>query len=237
VLFASKAQDKYFTTPYSRCAGALNRIWAHNFKKAECMAVVGDLLFYRRDQVALDDVLRHQIEQLREKVDALPDALFSETSDEEICAQIARQEAIEPLALDFGAAKPSVREMQIEVQDRYGFQSGPIRVAGLEATKSIPFKGDPELWRLRTNPWDMNPPHGEVRGNTLVIGITVPAQQAEEAAKYIDETIAKLPVYLGRQGAQISQHNAAIAAHASQWVKLRRQRLSAASDLLKKLGG
>jgi hypothetical protein len=29
------------------------------------MAALGELLFYRRDQVGLDDVLRHQVELLR----------------------------------------------------------------------------------------------------------------------------------------------------------------------------
>ncbi|NSX17018.1 hypothetical protein HTY52_23275 [Cupriavidus taiwanensis] len=201
------------------------------------MSVLGDLLFYRRDQVGLDDVLRHQVEQLRGKVDALPEMLFAEKSDEEIAAHIAGQEAVKPLTVDFAAATPSVCETQVEVHDRFGFERGPVRVAGLQATKSIPFTGDPDLWFLRTNPWSLNPPRGDVRGNKLVIGITVPAQQADEAARYIDETIDQIPQYLERQSAQIAQHNASIASHAMQWVKLRRQRLGTASDLLKKLGG
>ena len=201
------------------------------------MAVVGDLLFYRRDQVGLDDALRHQVGLLRGKVDALPDKLFPEKSDDEIAAHIAKEHAIEPLVVDFNAATPTVQETQVEVHDGFGFDRGPVRVAGLRATKSIPFKGDPELWRLRTNPYNLNPPRGEVRGNKLIIGISVPAQQADEAAQYIDQTIAEIPEYLQRQEAQIAQHNASLAGHAMQWIKLRRQHLGSASDLLKKLGG
>lgn len=201
------------------------------------MAVLGDLLFYRRDQVGLDDVLRHQVDLLRGKVDALPDKLFSENSDDEIAAQVAKNHAIEPLVVDFNAAVPSVQETQVEVRDSYGFDRGPAQVAGLLATKSIPFKGDPELWRLRTNPYNLNPPHGEVRGGKLIIGISVPAQRADEAAQYIAKTIAEIPEYLKRQEAQIAQHNASLAGHAMQWIRLRRQRLGSASDLLKKLGG
>lgn len=201
------------------------------------MAALGDLLFYRRDQVGLDDVLRHQVDQLRDKVDALPEKFFSEKSDDEVAAHLAKEHAIEPLVVDFEAATPSVQETQVEVHDRFGFDRGSVRVPGLLATKSIPFKGDPELWHLRTNPYSLNPPRGEIRGSKLVVGISVPAQQADEAARYIDQTIAQIPEYLQRQEAQIAQHNASLATHAMQWIKLRRQRLSSASDLLKKLGG
>jgi hypothetical protein len=83
----------------------------------------------------------------------------------------------------------------------------------------------------------MNPPRGEIRGNMLVIGISVPTQQADEGARYIEQTIAQLPEYLQRQEAQIAQHNRSFAQHAMQWIKARRQRLGSASDLLKKLGG
>jgi hypothetical protein len=203
----------------------------------ECMAALGNLLFWRRDQVGLDDFLRHQVDLLRGKVDALPDKFFSEKSDDEIAADLAKEHAIQPLIVDFGAAKPGVQETQVEVQDQFGFNRGPIRVPGLLATKSIPFRGDPGLWQLRTNPFTMNPPRGEVRGNTLVIGISVPTQRADEGARYIEQTITQIPEYLQRQEAQIAQYNGSLAQHAMQWISARRQRLGSASDLLKKLGG
>ncbi|WP_119303906.1 hypothetical protein [Dongia deserti] len=201
------------------------------------MAALGDLLFYRRDQVGLDDALRHEVELLRSKVDALPDKFFSERSDEEIAAHIAQEHAVQPLIVDFESATPSVQETQVEVRDRYSHDHSSVRVPGLLAKKSIPFKGDPGLWRLRTNPYNMNPPRGEIRGHTLIIGMTVPAQQADAAAAYIAQTIAEIPEYLQRQEAQIAKHNASLAMHAMQWIRLRRQRLGSASDLLKKLGG
>lgn len=201
------------------------------------MAVLGDLLFYRRDMVGLGDVLRNQIEQLRGKVDALPDKLFAEKSDDEIAAQIVSDQAIAPLVADFGAATARVQETEVEVHDQFGFDRGLIRVAGLEATKSIPFTGDPALWRLHPNSWSSSPPRGDVRRDKLVIGMTVPAHQAEQAAQYIEQTIAELPGYMARQKVLIDQHNASLAGQAMPWIKARRQRQSAASDLLKKLGG
>jgi hypothetical protein len=201
------------------------------------MTVLGDLLFYRRDQVDLDHVLRHQVELLRQKVDALPDAFFAQKTDEEIAAHVAKEATVEPLQVDFANAVAAVCEVQVERRDDYGFDRSSVRVPGLQATKTIRFKGDKALWHLRTNPWDMNPPHGEVRADTVVVGISVAAHAADEAARYIDQTLAKIPEYLQRQKVQIDAHNSGLAGHAMRWVTVRRGRLSQASDLLKKLGG
>ncbi|MDF3813229.1 MULTISPECIES: hypothetical protein [Rhodopseudomonas] len=201
------------------------------------MAVLGELLFYRRDRVGLDDVLRHQVDLLRGRVDELPDELFANNTDEEVAAHVAGKCAIQSLKLDLAAAKANVEEVQVEVHDRWGYERGPIRVPGLRATKSIPFTGEEDLWRLRTNPWNMNPPRGDIRGRNLIIGIEVAAQQADEAAKYIEDTIAQLLEYLQRQAAQLAPYNAGLAGNAMQWIKMRRARLGTANDLLKKLGG
>jgi len=201
------------------------------------MAVLGELLFHRTDRVGLDDVLRHEVSLLQGKVDAIPEKVFSAKPDDEIVALIVKDAMIEPLAVDLQAARANVQETEVEVHDRFGFDRGPVRVPGLQATKSIPFTGDPALWRLRPNSFDLNPPRGEVRGNNLVIGMTVPASQPDEAARYIDERIAKIPIHIQRQEAQLTQHNASLNGHVMQCVKTRRQRLGSAADLLKKLGG
>jgi hypothetical protein len=202
------------------------------------MAVVGDLLFYRRNGVDLDAVIRAKTNGLRNVVDALPERAFSQQTDEQIAESIAKSERIEPLELDFGAAVPKVEETQLELRgDDYGFRQGPVRVPALKATKTIPFKGEPDLWHLRTNPFNMNPPHGEVRGHNLIVGMTVRAEQPDQAAQYIEGALKSLPEYLERQRAQLKPYNEGLAANALQWVKQRRARLGQASDLLKKLGG
>jgi hypothetical protein len=202
------------------------------------MAVVGDILFYRRNGVDLDAVIRAKTNGLRNAVDALPERAFSQQTDEQIAESVAKSERIEPLELDFSAAVPKVEETQLELRDDdYGFRQGPIRVPALKATKTIPFKGEPDLWHLRTNPYNVNPPHGEVRGHNLTVDMTVRAEQADQAAKYIEGALKSLPEYLERQHAQLKPYNEGLAANALQWVKQRRSRLGQASDLFKKLGG
>ena len=201
------------------------------------MTVIGDHLFYRRDQVDLDAVLRHKTDQLSQYVDQMPEARFAAMADHEVAIEIAKAATIQPLEVDFGSATANVEEVQVEVHDKFGFERGPVRVAGLRATKTFSFKGDAELWRLRTNPFNMNPPRGTVRGRTLIIGIEVAAHQADDAKRYIDEAIASLPEYLERQRAQIQTYNDALPSRAMPHIQQRRARLGHASELLKKLQG
>ena len=202
------------------------------------MAVLGDLLFYRRDMVGLPDVLRHHAEQLQSVVDRLADKAFAKGTDADVAAQVARDQAIRGLSADFEGVKAAVVETEVDVRDPFGFQGdGPIRVPGLLATKTIPFQGDPKLWRLHPGSWNSNPPRGEVRNNTLVIGMSVPTQQADQAAQYIEQTLAQLPPILAQQQTLIDAHSALLESRAMPWIQARRQRQGAALDLLKKLSG
>lgn len=200
------------------------------------MAPLGDILFWNNRGPALDDVLRYNAEQLRAKVDELDDSIFDKQEDGEIVAFLMKSESIQALSIDLNLATPHVRETQIEVSDDYGFSGrGRVKVRGLEATKAIPFTGDPNLWSLRPNPFDLNPPRGIIQGNSLVVGITVREQQTEDAKRYIGETIATVVTNLERQRSQIDAFNNSISGLAMPLIQQRRARRGKASDLLNSL--
>ena len=133
-----------------------------------------------------------------------------------------------------------MRETIVDVTGRFDYDMGdgrPARVPGLRATKTIPFRGEPQLWRMKTNPWGMNPPRGAVRSQTVTVGIEVPAAESEAARNYIEECVAKIPEYLDRQSAQIDQHNAGLRALVLPLIQQRRARLKEGDELRKKLQG
>jgi hypothetical protein len=202
------------------------------------MAVFGELLFFKRNGATLDDVLRHHAgEGVRQEVERLPSSAFEQT-DEEIAKQIAAKMALTPLQVDFDGAKPNVQETTVDVSQSfdYGFPRGG-RAPGLEVTKTIPFSGDRELWHLQTNPFNMNPPRGEVLQKAVRIGTTVPTAHGDQAASYLEATIREIKECMQRQEAQIARHNAGLEQAAIHQIRARRSRVGAASDLLKKLGG
>ncbi|KUL94296.1 hypothetical protein DK26_14855 [Bosea sp. WAO] len=200
------------------------------------MALIGDILFYKGD---LDAGLRHQFTLLPAAVDKISEPTFNAKSDEEIVELVLKDFRVEPLTLHTDQAEAKVEEGQAETRDhfRYHLPNGPMKVPGLKASKRIPFSGDPQLWKLKPNRYTLNPPYGEVRSNTLIIGITVPAAQANEAKEHIDSTLAKIPDYLNAQRAQLDEYNARLPAEVARLIQQRRGRLGTAAELLKKLQG
>jgi hypothetical protein len=198
------------------------------------MAVLGELLFFRRDQMDLDTVLRNQGDRgLQQAVDDLPNTAFSKHNDE-LVALILTKSQISPLVVRLEDAKSGVEEVQVDITDIFGERA---RVKGLRATKAIPFSGDADLWHLRPNQYDFNPPRAEVRGKTIVIGMEVREQEADQAVAHIDSTITKIHQYIQRQEDQLSVFNTNLPAQILPRLEQRRGRLGTAADLLKKLQG
>ncbi len=197
------------------------------------MAVLGELLFYRRDGVALDDALRHRSEQVaRETVDGLSDKDFATKTDDALAQTVANDLKIEPLKVAFDQGHAEVKEISLDVRDVFGDRA---RVKGLRATKTFQFTGDRLLWGLRPNPYDMNPPHGEVSGQKLVLGMDVREHNADEAAAYIKEAISRIEKYLRTQETQVVGFNSGLLARVLPLIQARRAHLGKAADLLKKL--
>ncbi len=197
------------------------------------MPVLGELLFYRRDGVALDDALRHRNEQVaREAVDGLSDKDFVTKTDDALAQSVANNLKIEPLNVAFDQGHAEVKEISLDVRDVFGDRA---RVKGLRATKTFQFTGDRYLWELRPNPYDMNPLHGDVSGQKLVLGMDVREHDADQAVTYIKDVVSRIQKYLQTQETQITAFNSGLLARVLPLIQARRARLGKAVDLLKNL--
>jgi hypothetical protein len=197
------------------------------------MSVLGELLFYKRNGPTLDDYLRHRGSvELEASVDRLPESVFGTKTDDEIVAQVVGEISMAPLEIFVDRAQNEVVELPVEVRDI--FSGGTVRVNGLRATKSIPFQGMPELWKMQTNPYDLNPPRGDVQGRTLELGIEVRAGEDATVAEHIRSTIANVLECIGRQAAQIATFNQSLPPKVAGMVSGRRARLNAAQALKNK---
>jgi hypothetical protein len=203
------------------------------------MAVIGDVLFYKLN---LDADLRHKADNgLRQVADRVRKDDFANHTDEELVRRVVADASVTPLQVAFDKAKPEVKETKVDVTGRFeykGFGDRPARVDGFRVTKTIPFKGQPDLWNMKTSTWCSSPPRGEIRlhnPHALIIGTEVPERETDQAEQYIAEAVAKIREYLERQAVQIEQHNASLPALALPLVQQRRARLAKAADLRKKL--
>jgi hypothetical protein len=199
------------------------------------MAVIGELLFWRRDGVDLDSVLRHQGDAgVKQAVEALPEKDVAAETDETLVQRVLTKTAVAPLAVAFDSGDAQVVEIMVNAQTVFGEQ---IRAKGLRATKAFSFTGDAELWHLRTNPYDMNPPRGVVDRRKVTVGMEVRDHEGNQAAAHIEDSVRRIKECLQRQEAQIATFNATLPGLILPVIHRRRQTLSKAADLLKKLQG
>ncbi len=194
-------------------------------------------LFYEGD---LDATLRSHFSKIQDRVDAIPEAeLFRE--DEAALVGLVQHDFIAfPLTLDEANLSMTREETKVDVSgDRsryFSMVDGPHYIAGIRVRISVPFRGDPILWKLKPSHWTSVLPYGEVlsrhgeRDGTLEVTIEYPADMGpEEARKRFDENMQTVRFYVENQRKQVEAENAKLpdlirSALASRKAKLQKHR-------------
>lgn len=184
----------------------------------------------------LDTALRSQVASVRDRVDGIPRDQFLATPEDTLVEHIRSSMEVEPIQLHEDAIVMDQQETKIDVSrwpDRNVFREpGPIFVAGIQITVTIPFSGDPQLWKLRPNPCQMSFPHGIVRApgtnglGNLDMVFSQPSDLSADALKQgLDKSMRDIRSHLESQRRQIEQHNASLPKAIRQVVQARRARL------------
>ncbi|MDG6025270.1 MAG: toll/interleukin-1 receptor domain-containing protein [Candidatus Brocadia sp.] len=194
-------------------------------------------LFYEGD---LDATLRSHFSKIQDRVDAIPEAeLFRE--DEATLVDLVQHDfIIVPLTLDEANLSMTREETKVDVSgDRsryFSMGDGPHYVAGIRVCISVPFHGDPILWKLKPNQWSSVLPYGDVmsrhgeRDGTLEVTIEYLSDMGpEEAKKRFDENMKTVRFYVENQRKQVEGENARLpdlirSALASRKAKLQKHR-------------
>jgi hypothetical protein len=172
-------------------------------------------LFYEGDLAA---TLRMHFSKVQDRIDAIPEAeLFRE--DEARLVDLVQQDfVVVPLTLDEDNITMIREEIKVDVSgDRsryFSMGNGPHYVAGIRVRISVPFRGDPNLWKLKPNHWSSVLPYGDVmsrngeRDGTLEVTIEYPADMgADEAKKRFDENMKTVRFYVDNQREQVEDEN------------------------------
>lgn len=201
------------------------------------MAVLGNLLFSglrSRGRVDLSDVLRAQEQSITSAVDRIGSGRFAEQSDEELADEVCVILEVEPLKLNRSEGRGEVTECEVGVSDPF---NGGVKVKGLRVRQVVPFVGDEQLWQLRPNQYDLNPPYGEVWGSSLMVGMEVRESEKESAIQHIKDTLNKIELWIERQSPQIEGFNSRLRGLVLPLIAARRERLKQASDLTDQMKG
>lgn len=204
-----------------------------------------NLLFSEYD---LGGNLRAFVEKIPQDVDAIPEQQFLISSDDEILRSLVAHKTLTPLSLHEDHATMQQSETKIDVagwRDRdwgYG-RDGPLLIPGTNVTISIPFTGDPQLWKCKTSTWTTVLPHGEIRSGRggaageLILSFSRPHDESPDAFKRMyDSELSTIRQYLSWSRTEIEAFNANLEKNIRPAIHARRERLKKHSGIADLLG-
>ncbi len=185
----------------------------------------------------LSATLDNHTKSAKDKVDAIHQDQFLATPIDDLVAHIVNDLYVTPLELYEDRAEMDQQEVRVDVShngNRNPFgDSGPIMIPGIKVTISIPYTGDPSLWKLKPNQWRSTIPHGDIRSPNrdgvgyLDIVIQQPADDPQQQIKaHIDDVLDGVRFYINGQSSQIEGHNQALEVNVRRLVEARRERLN-----------
>lgn len=203
-----------------------------------------DYLFCEGD---LDATLRAHQSSIGAKVDTIPRDQFMSAQVEEIVEHVLSEMTVDPLVIYEDRAEMEQRETKIDVsrwraRNPFG-DRGPIHVAGVAVSVSIPFTGDSSLWKLRPNQWQTVFPRagvvagrGQANGH-IQIDLAQPADEPQERFKTrLDQELKTIRFYLQSQKQQVDSFNSGLRGQILASVNARRERLKKHEGLKDLLG-
>ncbi|HDY67119.1 MAG TPA: hypothetical protein ENH85_04925 [Candidatus Scalindua sp.] len=190
-----------------------------------------DLLFSDND---LYDFLRGEMERAKGTVDTIPEDQFLHSSDDDIFEHVFSQLQVDHIELREDLMEMDTNEVQVHVSadiDRFYSEHVP----GLKITVTVPFTGNPLLWRCQPSTFTSLRPHANIltygRGEHngyLKIVIERPSDtlgDAQEIKNSIDGSLKNINNYLGYVRNDVEKHNQDLERIIRQSIEARRKRL------------
>lgn len=165
----------------------------------------------------LDDRLRLGHQGAADAVQAIAEAQFLASSDDEVVGHVAQQWIVQPLILQEDAITMKQRETNVDVSGDfnrgYSGERGPIYVPGTEVTIQLPYTGTTWLWRATTNPYMHSYPVGTIHGigdaaGTIELKITLPHDAPSQRFKQLhDDNLKMIRQFIEWGTIQVNSYN------------------------------
>jgi hypothetical protein len=195
----------------------------------------------------LSDSLSSSQRSIQEQVNGIPKDQFLATPYEDLIEHLVSGNTVEPVVIyeeRIEASEPE--ECKVDVSgDPHRFirdTSRPFYIDGHEIKIEIPFTGDHNLLKAKTNRWCSCFPVGEIffdpNGiNRIVLTFKQPHDADPSKIKsFLDENLGLIKKYVGWSHEQVLAHNAQIPDIVKQSVDFRRAKLKKQSSITDILG-
>jgi hypothetical protein len=195
------------------------------------------LLFSR---VSIFDVLLHQQERMKQEVNRIDAAVLQHTTEEQLVHDLTTRFKLEMPVLEEDKTYISHREIDVDVSRdpmRIIFdRSRPFYIKGTEITVKVPFKGAPDLFQVRPQTFNLNPPRGEIMGSEVhLTQVRTDNNPAAVKAEY-EQSLQSIMQHLSWLETSITDFNSKIGQQVQAVVSQRRQTLKSAADMVASIG-
>jgi len=192
---------------------------------------------------------QQRLDRAKAHVNSLSKDQFLNTSEETLVEHELNRCAVEPLQVFQESMEMEELETQIDVRnrsDRYfpsSYHSGPVFVPGIRVVVSLPFTGDPDLWKYTPTTFTTTFPRGTIRTrgphNAGVVEITLEAPSddpPERLRRPLDSVLSGIDVYIERQRKDVEVFNSELPSKPRGIVAARRERIRQNDGLVASLG-
>jgi hypothetical protein len=157
-----------------------------------------DLFFSDEDSFA---VQQHQRTAVESEIAGIDGNRLLNTNVEDLVSYIVDKYRIDVPVLDEANMTVDQQEARRDLSGdplrmAYRLGRGPAHVTGTEVIVEVPFTGDPRMFRIQRSTSNMNPPRGEVQGNTVIFLHWSDTPQTEQVRREIDRWLADIKQYL-----------------------------------------
>lgn len=192
-----------------------------------------DQLFYEGD---LSNITRALPDQVKKQVDEIPKNQFLNTPEDDLVSHCIETLQIEPLTIYKDRMEQEHSETKVDVSGDFRRATrghGPCYISGIRICVSLPFTGDPSLWRISPHSLVMSPrPFGRViKGRQAGSGIVemifeFPTdEQTDQVRKRVEKNLRYLESCISRQREEIEKYNSMLPNTVHQAVNFRRDRI------------
>jgi hypothetical protein len=198
-----------------------------------------DYLFRSLDAFS---VQRNQQAQMQAEIAGMDGNRLLNTNVDDLVAYFAGKCGIEVPDLLEDQMVIDQREAQRDVSGDpmrrfyYDQHSGPILVTGNEISLEVSFEGDPQMFRVQPNTYNMNPPRGVVHNNSLTFTIWGDNLTSDQVRSQIDEWLQSIRQHLQWQRDSFRAFSEALPREARQAIEQRREQLLRNQNLVASLG-
>ena len=196
-----------------------------------------ELLFAKQD---LYDALRNEHGKIKQEVEGLSEERILNTPLDGLLDYFCEKYELDMPQIDESGIHSDYEEVQIDVSGRFEYvprqYGGPQHVTGTQFQISVPFTGDPDLFRWQPSTFNYNPPRAAVRNDHLVFEYDTLPKDTTDLRSRIDRDLSSLKQYLGRTATQVDDFNSRVRNIAEDAIESRRGSLMQAQSVARNLG-